>query len=181
MCSIKKFDPILITRKRAKKENVICIFLGKRQTGKSTLIQDIINFYKLPYHIVLSVRNIKPSWIDSHKILTNDTILATDRDLKMLTNAVGMFSFLISSSYLMNVPVSFRFSGDYIFILRENSVICQKKIWNTYFTEIYPTFGEFQYYYLKCTENYGCLVLDRGENCVYWYKSPKYQKPNSFL
>ena len=78
--------------------------------------------------------------------------------------------------YCMDLPPDLRANVDYLFILRENIIDNQKKLWK-YFFGMFPTLASFQQTFMACTENYECLVLDNTsksnkiEDCVYWYKA----------
>ena len=70
---------------------------------------------------------------------------------------------------------------DYVFVLRENVVANQEKLWRNFFG-IFPTFKMFQQTLMACTEDYGMLVLDQTsksnkiEDCVFWYKAKVHGK-----
>ena len=65
---------------------------------------------------------------------------------------------------------------DYVFLLRENVVGNQEKLWRNFFG-IFPTFKMFQQTLMACTEDFGMLVLDQTsksnkiEDCVFWYRA----------
>tara|TARA_Y100000389_G_C17470948_1_gene530726 strand:- start:4231 stop:4962 length:732 start_codon:yes stop_codon:yes gene_type:complete len=71
---------------------------------------------------------------------------------------------------------SIRANIDYVFLLRENVVANQEKLYKHFFG-IFPTFNMFQQTLMACTENYGMLVLDNTsrsnkiEDCVFWYRA----------
>jgi len=76
----------------------------------------------------------------------------------------------------MDLPPDLRANVDYLFILRENIIDNQKKLWKFFFG-MFPTLSSFQQTFMACTENYECLVLDNTsksnkiEDCVFWYKA----------
>jgi hypothetical protein len=84
--------------------------------------------------------------------------------------------FFLTMQYCMDLPPDLRANLDYIFLLRENVIANQMKLWKNFFG-IFPTFKTFQETFLACTENYECLVLDNTsksnkiEDCVFWYKA----------
>ncbi len=83
--------------------------------------------------------------------------------------------FFLSMQYCMDLPPDMRTNIDFVFLLRENIVANQMKLWKN-FCGIFPTFQSFQETFTACTENYECLVLDNTsksnkiEDCVFWYK-----------
>jgi hypothetical protein len=76
----------------------------------------------------------------------------------------------------MDLPPDLRSNIDYIFILRENIIQNQEKIYKNFFG-IFPQFSVFQDVLNSCTEGYDCLVLDNTsksnniQDCVFWYKA----------
>ena len=87
--------------------------------------------------------------------------------------------FILTMQYCMDLPPALRGNIDYVFVLRENIIQTQKKLYDKFFG-IFPTFKEFQQVMNKCTEGHDCLVLDNTslsnkiEDCVFWYRA----KPN---
>lgn len=83
---------------------------------------------------------------------------------------------IISSQYSLDIGPAIRSNLDYVFLLRENVVANQEKLYKNFFG-VFPTFNMFQQTLMACTENYGMLVLDNTsrsnqiEDCVFWYKA----------
>jgi len=84
--------------------------------------------------------------------------------------------FMLSMQYCMDLPPALRANVDYLFLMRENIIDNQKKLWK-YFFGMFPTFQSFQQTFMACTEEFECLVLDNTsrsnkiEDCVFWYKA----------
>ena len=76
----------------------------------------------------------------------------------------------------MDLPPDLRANIDYIFILRENIIQNQEKLYKNFFG-IFPQFSIFQDVMNTCTEGYDCLVLDNTsksnniQDCVFWYRA----------
>ena len=100
------------------------------------------------------------------------------------TNIRGIFmngrhwrvTFMLTMQYCMDLPPDLRANIDYVFILRENIIQNQEKIYKNFFG-IFPQFSIFQDVINTCTEGYDCLVLDNTsksnniKDCVFWYRA----------
>lgn len=219
--NITKFNPKKIELNRvAGRGPPTCVFIGKRGTGKSTLVADILyhirkinagvaisatedgNAYYSKFipdllihseykpEIVQQVINRQKESIKKNKTSTDsDIFLLLDDcmyDKKMVrdTNIRGIFmngrhwrvTFMLTMQYCMDLPPDLRANIDYIFILRENIIQNQEKLYKNFFG-IFPQFSVFQDVLNSCTEGYDCLVLDNTsksnniQDCVYWYRA----------
>lgn len=78
--------------------------------------------------------------------------------------------------YCMEIPSNIRGNIDYIFSLRENTVSNKKKLYE-YFYGLFPSFKDFDRVFMKCTANYGALVIDKTQaaadinKCIFHYKA----------
>jgi hypothetical protein len=83
---------------------------------------------------------------------------------------------MMAVQYCKSVPPDLRANTDYVFILREPFIENRKKIWREY-AGIIPKFEVFCQIMDICTENYGCLVIDKTttsnkiEDNVFWYRA----------
>lgn len=225
MASIKlnKFDPRVMEKRRVDGNPTTCIFIGKRGTGKSTLISDIMYYHRaVPYGLIFSGTEdgngfyanyfpslfihstFKPEILDTlikrqkkvlqdknanpHSFLLIDDLmydksLTRDKNMRLIfmNGRHWKLLFLLSMQYCMDLPPDLRANVDYLFVLRENIIDNQKKLWK-YFFGMYEKFSEFQQTLMACTENFECLVLDNTsksnklEDCVYWYKATPNRK-----
>lgn len=88
---------------------------------------------------------------------------------------------ILSSQYALDLPPAIRGNTDYVFVLRENVVANQEKLWRNFFG-VFPTFKMFQQTLMACTEDYGMLVLNncaksnKIEDTVFWYKAKIHPK-----
>jgi len=84
--------------------------------------------------------------------------------------------FLMAVQYMMDMSVDLRANVDYVFVLMEDSIKNKERLWQQFFS-IFPTFDMFCQVMDQCTENYGCMVLDRTikstriEDKVFYYKA----------
>lgn len=219
--SLSKFNPRKIEEKRLTGSGpATCVFIGKRGTGKSTLVADILYrlrninagvaisatedgnaFYSNFIPEILIHSEYKPEIIQQiitrqkkiidgkKKTADNDVFCLLDDcmyDKRMIKdpNIRGIFmngrhwriTFLLTMQYCMDLPPDLRTNIDYIFILRENIIQNQQKLYNNFFG-IFPHFSVFQDVLNSCTEGYDCLVLDNTsrsnniQDCVFWYRA----------
>lgn len=219
--SLSKFKPRSIEERRTKGAGPpTCVFIGKRGTGKSTLVSDILYYMRrikagvaisatedgnayyskfIPEILIHS--EYKPEIIQQvitrqKNVINSDTktpdgdvfVLLDDcmYDKKMIrdTNIRGIFmngrhwriTFMLTMQYCMDLPPDLRSNIDYVFILRENIIQNQEKIYKNFFG-IFPHFSIFQDVLNSCTEGYDCLVLDNTsksnniQDCVFWYRA----------
>ncbi len=76
----------------------------------------------------------------------------------------------ITSIFTMQFPMSIkpdlRANFDYIFLLSEDSISNQKKLYD-YYTGIFPSFDLFISYFIEATKDYGSMVIsNRGESII---------------
>ena len=219
--SLSKFKPKSIEARRTTGAGPpTIVFIGKRGTGKSTLVADILYymrrikagvaisatedgnaFYSKFIPEILIHSEYKPEIIQQvitrqKKVINSDTktpdgdvfVLLDDcmYDKRMIrdVNIRGIFmngrhwriSFMLTMQYCMDLPPDLRSNIDYVFILRENIIQNQEKIYKNFFG-IFPHFSVFQDVLNSCTEGYDCLVLDNTsksnniQDCVFWYRA----------
>ena len=222
--SLSKFNPKKIEERRLSGSGpATCVFIGKRGTGKSTLVADILYYIRRinagvaisatedgnAYYAnfipdILIHSEYKPEIIQQvitrqKKVINADKknkdgdvfVLLDDcmYDKRMIrdTNIRGIFmngrhwriTFMLTMQYCMDLPPDLRTNIDYVFILRENIIQNQEKLYKNFFG-IFPHFSVFQDVLNSCTEGYDCLVLDNTsksnsiQDCVFWYRA----KPN---
>lgn len=215
---INRFDPNTMEERRSSGNPSTCIFIGKRGTGKSTLISDIMYYHrKVPYGLIMSgteegngfygnyfpnlfihngfKKEVVATLINRQKkvmksptqnphafMLIDDCMydkgLTKDKNIRLvfMNGRHWKILFMLSMQYCMDLPPDLRANVDYLFILRENIIDNQKKLWK-YFFGMFPTLKSFQQTFMACTENFECLVLDNTsksnkiEDCVFWYKA----------
>lgn len=220
---LKKFDI------RNIKNDSVVLFIGKRNTGKSFLLKDLLyNNRTLPIGMVISpteaanhfFENFIPSmlihdeysqstlerFVNRQKKITEqytldkkqyggssdidpsaflilddclyDKTWVNDKNIRYLfMNGRHVKVFLmITMQYPLGVPPQLRANVDYVFILRENQIKQQQRIYEQY-AGMFHSFEAFSTVMNACTENYECLVIDNKvqsnklEDQVYWYKA----------
>ncbi len=84
--------------------------------------------------------------------------------------------FIVSLQYMMDISPDLRTNIDFVFVLRDNIKSNQERLWK-YFFGCFQKFSHFQQAFIKCTDDYHCLVLDNTtkstklEDNVFWYKA----------
>lgn len=235
---IKKFDPKIIENRRISGAGpATCVFIGKRGTGKSTLVADILyHCRKIPLGIAISATEdgnafyanyIPDIFIHSEynkeviqQVITrqkktiaeqddknkkdpkNDIFVLLDDcmyDKRMIRdpNIRGIFmngrhwrvTFMLTMQYCMDLPPDLRTNIDFVFILRENIIENQDKLYKNFFG-IFPHKETFREVMNSCTEGFDCMVLDNTSrsnkisDCVFWYRAKpdrKFKIGNKFL
>ena len=221
---ISKFNPKLIEQRRTNGSGpATCVFIGKRGTGKSTLVKDILyhcrnipigtaisatedgNKYYSSFipdlfihseyksEVIDSVINRQKKMIMSAKetdsTSKNDAFVLLDDcmyDKKMIRdkNIRGIFMngrhwrlmFILTMQYCMDLPPDLRANIDFVFVLRENIVQNQDKLYKNFFG-IFPDAATFREVMNSCTEGYDCMVLENTsrsnkiEDCIFWYRA----------
>ena len=76
----------------------------------------------------------------------------------------------------MGIPPDLRGNIDYVFLLADDKVNNQKKLYDHY-AGIFNTFDQFRQVFMDLTEDYGCMVVDNRRPCrsildkIYWFKA----------
>lgn len=209
-------------------DDSVVLFIGKRNTGKSFLLRDVLYNHKtIPIGMVISptesankfFENFIPNmlihdeyspktverFVNRQKKITEqcgveqkkygktdldpraflilddclyDKTWPNDKNIRYLfMNGRHVKVFLmITMQYPLGVPPQLRANVDYVFILRENQIKQQQRIYEQY-AGMFHDFQSFSTVMNACTENYECLVIDNKvqsnklEDQVYWYKA----------
>jgi hypothetical protein len=84
--------------------------------------------------------------------------------------------FYINYAILYGFTTDLRANIDFVFVLRENIVQNQDKLYKNFFG-IFPDAATFREVMNSCTEGYDCMVLDNTsrsnkiEDCIFWYRA----------
>ena len=83
---------------------------------------------------------------------------------------------IVTTQYVMDLPVALRSNIDYVFCMRENNVSNVERLYRSFFG-IFPTKQLFAQAFNVVTENYGSMVCDnlsrsnRIDECVFWFRA----------
>jgi hypothetical protein len=83
---------------------------------------------------------------------------------------------LAAVQYIMEIKCAVRGMFDYAVFMMENSAAVRKRIFEQ-FGGIFPTVGEFESVFFRCTEDHKAMVIDcrstsyKVEDTIFWYKA----------
>lgn len=167
--------------------NTTCVIIGKRSTGKTTLINDII-FHKqpIPVKVVITTKNniyndtipieyectnystVINNVLTNHdfnsSIIIMDDIRSKSIDDITLTNLFmngghHNLSTILSTQHPLLLSPVLRHNSDYVFLFHENSIQIRKQLYQ-YYGNIFPTFQLFNDMMDQYTSiDYQCLVI----------------------
>jgi hypothetical protein len=92
-------------------------------------------------------------------------------------------TYMLTMQYSLGISPELRSNFDYIFLLSEDFISNQKRIYEHY-AGMFPSFDSFQLVFNKLTDDFGCMVIDNKVKSkkltdkIYWYKSQNI--PNDF-
>lgn len=126
-------------------------------------------------------KNIK---IDPSAILVMDDCLAAKKkwanDESIMTVLMNGRHYKLTYVLTMQTPLGItpdlRLNFDYVFLLKEDSQINHKKIYENY-ASIFPNLNVFKKAFVKCTEDHKCMVVDNRKPAdninekIFWFKA----------
>lgn len=155
------------------------LIIGKRGTGKSTLVHDLLrHFTELsPKLIVDPLDELTASYTSAHQSVHTDPdvvkrVHPDTYPLMVLDNVSVHWKYLKSSlprlfSKNLNIvtvqcslemPAELRAQFDYIFVLKELFHVERRTLYEC-FGSVIPSFDDFNTLLCKYTREYGCLVI----------------------
>lgn len=87
-----------------------------------------------------------------------------------------MLTYMLTMQFSLGITPELRSNFDYIFLLGEDFISNQKRIYDHY-AGIFPSFDSFQMVFNDLTDDFGCMVIDnkaKSKNLtdkIFWYKS----------
>ena len=105
--------------------------------------------------------------IDPQALLVMDDCLARKRSwakdsdiTEVLMNARHYkLTYILTMQTPLGVTPDLRLNFDYIFLLKDDSTINKKKLWDNY-ASMFHKFNTFEQVFDQCTKDYGCMVID---------------------
>lgn len=85
-------------------------------------------------------------------------------------------TYILTMQTPLGITPDLRLNFDYIFLLKEDSTINKKKLWDNY-ASMFPSLAAFEKVFAKCTEDYRSMVIDNRkpsdniQEKVYWFKA----------
>lgn len=129
-------------------------------------------------HVITNKLSPRDAFLVMDDVLSDGNIWKKDPQVEELFYNGRHYKllFVLTSQCILGVPPNFRSNVDYVFLFRFIDKTEKDKIYNHY-AGIFPTREEFEKVFNICTENYGCMVIDRTSksnklsNVVYYYKA----------
>jgi adenylate kinase family enzyme len=134
--------------------------------------------------IIKNVIKIKNENKDSQYLFIMDNCEAAkskwlkDNKIKSILTSKNI-NYILTMQYAMYFE--YRQYFDYVFILEESIQISRKRIYESYFKNMYNTFEEFEDIFIPNTQDYKCIVLDNKNKLIYYYKSEENNAPLQYL
>jgi hypothetical protein len=85
-------------------------------------------------------------------------------------------TYILTMQTPLGITPDLRLNFDYVFLLKEDSTINKKKLWDNY-ASMFPSLTTFEQVFSKCTQDYRSMVIDNrkpSENIkekVFWFKA----------
>lgn len=85
-------------------------------------------------------------------------------------------TFILTMQYSLGITPDLRTNIDYVFLFYDNNISNRRKLFEHY-AGIFPSYDLFSQTLDKCTENYGCMVINNKsrsskiEDVVFWYRA----------
>ena len=117
----------------------------------------------------------KANWAKDESILE---ILMNGRHIKL--------TYVLTMQYPLGIAPDLRSNFDYIFLLNENFITNQKRIYDNY-AGMFPTFETFLVAFKVCTDKHGCMVINNRVNSnniddqVFWFKAKDHKRGEFFF
>jgi hypothetical protein len=112
----------------------------------------------------------KKSWAKDESIME---ILMNGRHYKL--------TYILTMQTPLGITPDLRLNFDYIFLLKDDSAINKKKLWDNY-ASMFNSLPAFEKAFTECTKDHRCMVIDNRRPTdnicekVFWYKA----KPRKF-
>lgn len=120
--------------------------------------------------------------IDPSGILIMDDCLARKKSwgkdesiLEILMNGRHYrLTYILTMQTPLGITPDLRLNFDYIFLLKEDSAINKKKLWDNY-ANMFPSLAAFDKVFTECTKNYKSMVIDNRKPAdtiqekVFWF------------
>jgi len=171
---MQQFNPTMLT-----KSNIHLIVIGKRATGKTTLLMDL--YQKIGKPIVRVFTHNEKEW--NHLVTSENACQTVDNTL-CIVDDLPDFSWpmngqkrpmWVSMAYPQGIRPEFRENIDYLFLFKDTHLGFCKKIYEMYCSNIFPSFEDFYALFEKYTQEFQCLVIhlkSNSEEKVFWYVGP---------
>lgn len=107
----------------------------------------------------------KKSWAKDENICE---ILMNGRHYKL--------TYILTMQTPLGITPDLRLNFDYVFLLKDDSTINKKKLWDNY-ASVFPSIASFEKVFNACTEDYRAMVIDNRKpsndikDKIFWFKA----------
>ena len=122
--------------------------------------------------------------IDPRAILIMDDCLARAKNWKkdeniaeiMMNGRHFQLTYILTMQTPLGITPDLRLNFDYVFLLKEDSAINKKKLWDNY-ASMFQTLNAFDQVFKNCTKDNCCMVIDNRkatdtiQEKVFWFKA----------
>jgi len=130
----------------------------------------------------------KGLFVDPSGIFVMDDCLADSKTWKkdknireiLMNGRHYKLTYILTMQTPLGIDPDLRLNFDYVFLLKEDSTINRKKLWDNYASMI-PNLQSFNTIFSKCTSDYCCMVIDNRkatdtiQEKVFWFKAKEYK------
>jgi len=126
--------------------------------------------------------------VDPRAMIIMDDCLADAKAWANDTNIKELFLngrhykilYILTMQFALGIKPDLRDNIDYVFLLKQNKVTEQKKLWQHY-AGIFPTFNAFRTVFSELTKDYGAMVINNREgdefiDTIFYFKAKKIEK-----
>ena len=139
----------------------------KKQQGKNIDVRTFI--------IMDDCLGDKKSWVRDAPILE---LLFNGRHYQIM--------YILTMQFPLGITPELRSNFDYIFLLKEDFISNQKKLFDHY-AGMFPNFNSFRQVFTELTADFGCMVIDNRRKAsnplerLFWYKAPDLSKTSKII
>lgn len=150
----------------------------------SLLISEIIERQKRmikKYKKYLEVKKVVDprAFIIMDDCLADKKVWSNDKNIKalFLNGRHYKIMYVLTMQFCLGIQPELRDNIDYIFLLKNNKITEQQKIWKHY-AGIFPSFAAFRHVFNELTKDFGVMVIDNritGEfiDTVFWFRAER--------
>jgi hypothetical protein len=150
---------------------------------KDTLLQKILA-RQIQMIQVMKEKKKQGLKVDPSAILVMDDCLARKKSwakdesiMEILMNGRHYrLTYILTMQTPLGITPDLRLNFDYVFLLKEDSTINKKKLWDNY-ASMFPTLNAFEKVFAICTNDYRSMVIDNRkpsdniQDKVFWFKA----------
>jgi hypothetical protein len=162
-----QYKSSIITRILERQTQMIDKQQAKKKMGKNIDVRTFI--------IMDDCLGDKKSWVRDAPILE---LLFNGRHYQIM--------YILTMQFPLGITPELRSNFDYIFLLKEDFISNQKKLFDHY-AGMFPNFNSFRQVFTELTADFGCMVIDNRRKAsnplerLFWYKAPDLSGQNKMM